>query len=323
LKIAITWDYELFFGEQSGSVEKCILQPTEKLLEIAKKHHSKFTFFVDAGMLAIGEKEIEFKNDLEKVKQQIQKWDSDFHETGLHIHPHWQDAIWENAWKFDLNRYKLSDFNADEITLIFDEYMESLQNLCVTKIKSFRAGGWCIQPFNRLKPSFLKHGLTIESSIFKSGKNTTPPYFYDFSKAPNLEKWNFENDECKVSENGTFLEIPIASQTYSPIFFWKLFILGRLFPKQHKSIGDGNPAKGGGSKKDFLTKFNHLCVSADGYFVTQIENAIKNAEKNGWKSIVIIGHPKACTEFSLNYLDHLISKLSKKHQFVCLRDLEK
>ena len=66
-----------------------------------------------------------------------------------------------------------------------------------------------------------------------------------------------------------------------------------------------------------------MCVSADGYFVTEIERAIHEAEKKGWNSIVIIGHPKACTLFSLNYLDKLIAKLSKKHQFVCLKDLAK
>ena len=323
MKIAITWDYELFFGEQSGSAEKCMLEPGNRLLEIAQKNGAKFTFFVDAGMLVLGEKEPSFKKELSKIQNQISKWDQQGHETGLHIHPHWEDAIWENGWKFDLKRYKLADFNKVEIEQIFDRYLSSLQNWTKEKIVSYRAGGWCIQPFGKLKSSFLKHQLRIESSIFQGGKNTTLPYYYDFTNAPQKEKWHFENHECEEVENGTFLEIPIASKTYSPLFFWKLFVLGRLFPKNHKSIGNGSPAKGGGSKKDFLTKFNHLCVSADGYFVTEIESAIQEAEKKGWDSIVIIGHPKACTLFSLNYLDKLIAKLSKKHQFVCLKDLAK
>jgi hypothetical protein len=323
LKIAITWDYELFFGERSGSVEKCMLEPTNRLLEIAAKNKAKFTFFVDAGMLALGEKEAAFHSELSRIKQQISTWDDTGHETGLHIHPHWEDAIWKEGWQFDLRRYKLADFSQHEIETIFDSYHGVLQNLTKHKICSYRAGGWCIQPFSKLKSSFLKHQLKIESSIFQGGKNTTSPYNYDFTKAPIKEKWHFENHECEESANGKFLEIPIASQTYSPLFFWKLFILGRLFPKKHKSIGNGSPAKGGGSRKDFLTKYNHLCVSADGYFVTQIEKAIREAEQKGWESLVIIGHPKACTVFSLNYLDKLISKLSKKHEFVCLKDLAK
>ncbi len=323
MKIAITWDYEFFFGDQSGSAQKCMLEPGDRLLEIAQKNGAKFTFFVDAGMLVLGEKEPSFKPELTEIQNQISKWDQQGHETGLHIHPHWEDAIWENRWKFDLKRYKLADFEDTEVEQIFDNYLVSLQQWSKEKIVSYRAGGWCIQPFGKLKPSFLKHQLKIESSIFKGGKNTTLPYNYDFTNAPKKEKWFFENHECDEDKNGTFLEIPIASKTYSPLFFWKLFVLGRLFPKHHKSIGNGSPAKGGGSKKDFLTKFNQLCVSADGYFVTEIESAIQEAEKKGWNSIVIIGHPKACTLFSLNYLDKLIAKLSKKHQFVCLKDLAK
>ena len=49
MKIAITWDYELFFGEQSGSAQKCMLEPGNRLLEIAQKNGAKFTFFVDDG----------------------------------------------------------------------------------------------------------------------------------------------------------------------------------------------------------------------------------------------------------------------------------
>jgi hypothetical protein len=323
LKIAFTWDYELFFGEQSGSVEKCMIYPTERLLEIAKKHQAKFTFFVDTGMLVKGQEISDFTSELKTIENQIENWVKTGHETALHIHPHWEDAIWNKGWKFDLKRYKLADFSKEEVPAIFDKYIVKLQSLSQQKIVSYRAGGWCIQPFEWYKSSFEKHTIRIESSIFQGGKNETSPYQYDFTKAPLKEKWNFESDECSEDKNGSFTEIPIASQTYSPLFFWRLFILGRLFPSQHKSIGNGSPAKGGGSRKDFLTKYNHLCVSADGYFVTQIEKAIRDAEKRGWERIVIIGHPKACTEFSLKYLDKLISKLSKKHQIVCLRDLEK
>ena len=37
MKIAITWDYELFFGERSGSVAQCMLEPTNRLLSLAAK----------------------------------------------------------------------------------------------------------------------------------------------------------------------------------------------------------------------------------------------------------------------------------------------
>ena len=164
-----------------------MLEPGNRLLEIAQKNGAKFTFFVDAGMLVLGEKEPSFKQEITEIQNQISKWDNQGHETGLHIHPHWEDAIWENGWKFDLNRYKLADFNETEVEQIFDNYLSSIQNWNKEKIVSYRAGGWCIQPFNKLKSSFLKHQLKIESSIFQGGKNTTLPYNYDFTNAPQKE----------------------------------------------------------------------------------------------------------------------------------------
>ena len=54
MKIAFTWDYEMFFGHKSGSVNRCMIEPTNRLLEISRRYNSKFTFFVDTGMLVKG-----------------------------------------------------------------------------------------------------------------------------------------------------------------------------------------------------------------------------------------------------------------------------
>jgi hypothetical protein len=105
---------------------------------------------------------------------------------------------------------------------------------------------------------------------------------------------------------------------YSPLFFWKLFVLGRLFPSQHKPIGNGLPAKGGGSKKDLLTRSHRLCVSADGYFSTQLNRALKQAQQGNEPFLVIIGHPKALTPFGLKTLEAFIAQHHKHHEFVTL-----
>ena len=60
MNIFITLDYELFFAQHSGSVEKSIIEPTEKLLEAVEKTTTKLCFFVDAGYLVRLEK---YKND--------------------------------------------------------------------------------------------------------------------------------------------------------------------------------------------------------------------------------------------------------------------
>ncbi len=321
MKIAFTWDYELFFGEKSGTVEKCMLQPTSELLRIADKHGASFTFFVDTGFLVQSKSHNMPLESYCEVEKQILSWQPK-HETALHIHPHWEDALWKNnEWIFDLKRYKLADFTAEEQVTIVQKYFTCLQRYSERPIVSYRAGGWCIQPFEPISEIFKQLGITIESSVFSGGINERLPYQYDFTSAPALPRWRFENDPCKLMENGFFEELPIAAQRYSPLFFWKLFVKGRLRPDLHKPLGDGIPAKGGGSKKDFLTRSHWLCVSADGFYVTQIQKAIDCAERMGQQEMVVIGHPKACTVFSLRELDKLLYNNRSKHSFVCLRDL--
>ena len=51
MNVYFTFDYELFFGSNSGTVQNCILKPTYELIKIAEKHNVKFVFFVDSGFL--------------------------------------------------------------------------------------------------------------------------------------------------------------------------------------------------------------------------------------------------------------------------------
>ena len=51
MQIHLTFDYELFFGSSSGSVDNCIIKPTQRLIDIAKIHDITLVFYVDAGYL--------------------------------------------------------------------------------------------------------------------------------------------------------------------------------------------------------------------------------------------------------------------------------
>ena len=74
MKTYITLDYELFFGE-SGSVERSIVDPTERVLSILDKYNAKAVFFVDVGYLIrmkdLADNEPKLKEDEKKVKEQI------------------------------------------------------------------------------------------------------------------------------------------------------------------------------------------------------------------------------------------------------------
>lgn len=326
MQVFLTYDYELFFGDPTGTAQKCILEPTDILRNIAKRTGVKMVFFIDCGYL---KKLEEFKNrfesvaeEYEKIVAQIKLLVQEGHDCQLHIHPHWEDSFHDGKkWVMNTNRYKLSDFSDDEIERIFVDYQAVLFAITEKSVNSFRAGGWCLQPFERVRHAFEKANIKLDSTVFPGGKFVAGNYFYDFTKHPNKSKWNFDEDLCIEKTNGLFVEYPIASYQYSPFFFWKLFFWGRWNPVDHKPMGDGYPMASPGLRREMLTRGKLLSASADGFFVTKLEAILKNKLTAGHNEMVVLGHPKALTRFAAKRLEQFIEKNKTNHQFKTFADL--
>lgn len=321
MNIFLTYDYELFFGEQSGTAEKCILKPTEQLRAIASRHGVKMVFFIDTGyILKLNEyKRIypQVLEEYEQVTQQIRSLVSEGHDCQLHIHPHWEDSTHDGKrWVMNTSRYKLADFPVDEIPDLINRHKQILENITQQKVTIYRAGGWCLQPFEKIRKAFLENGIKLDSTVFRGGKFTQGNYFYDFTSAPEKSTWRFSDDLCKEDPSGEFIEYPIASYKYSPLFFWKLFVLGRLNPGDHKPVGDGAPMASPGLRKKMLTKGALLSAGVDGYFVTKLNPILRQHQKKGFTEMVVLGHPKACTSFALKKLDQFIEGHKNNHRFM-------
>ncbi len=311
----ITLDYELFFGK-SGTVEKSIQEPTQKLLDVLNKYNAKAVFFVDIGYL-IRCKELEviypnLKKDVLKVKNQIKTLVEQGHDIQLHIHSHWEDAYIENGeWKFPMEHYRLHSFTEQECVSIFKKYKNYLEEISGQEVVAFRAGGWCIQPFNKLKHAFLESGITIDSTVFKNGKNVHGSHFYNFENTPDTTEWNFTDDPCVPEDNGKFKEIPISSYRVSLLFFWKLIFYKKFGGKAHQQIGDGYAVKNGlGQKLRLLFKNSNTVVSIDGYKTSYLQKAYNHYKHKFTEqdNFVIIGHPKAFSDYSLVTLDKFLSE---------------
>ncbi|MEX1003505.1 MAG: polysaccharide deacetylase family protein [Crocinitomicaceae bacterium] len=327
MDIFLTYDYELFFGHPTGTVEKCILEPTEKLREIAQKTGVKMVFFIDTGYLKKLQKfapeHQKVAKELQAVTSQIQQLVQDGHDCQLHIHPHWEDCSHDgNNWKMVTDRYKLTDFSDSEIEEIVLNHKKILEAMTGKKVTAFRAGGWCLQPFDRIRPSFEKAGIKLDSTVFPGGKFTAGNYFYDFTHTVNKSKWRFSNDLTKEDPQGRFWEYPIANYHYTPLFFWRLFMLGRINPKDHKPMGDGYPMSSPGLRKKMLSQGMNLCASVDGYFVTKLDKILERRTAKGFNEMVILGHPKACTLFALEELEDFIRRHKNIHRFKTFAELD-
>jgi hypothetical protein len=283
-------------------------------------------FFVDCGyLLRLAEQAAKPggpADDYRKVTDQLKRAAAAGHDLQLHIHPHWEDARYAGGrWVFDLRRYKLSDFPDAEIPGIVRRYKDALQPLAANPVQAFRAGGWCLQPFGRLKAALRDNGIVADSSVFRGGHYRSAQYDYDFREAPVKSPYRFGDDPVREDPAGDFVEYPIGSLRTSPLFFWRLFLLGRLDPRRHKPLGDGRPMPAPGQRRRLLTRCTPQCVSIDGYNARRLPRALGRYAQSGQDALTVIGHPKALSRYSLEALGAFAAAMKPPHRFVTFTQL--
>jgi hypothetical protein len=315
MNVFITLDYELFFGRNSGTQEKSIIQPTNRLLDVLDKYGVKASFFVDSGYLL---KLDEYRKghplleaDYHAIVEQLSRLTSDGHDIQLHIHPHWEDSYYDgDRWVIDTTRYRIHDFSKEDVVDLVTRYKNALTSLSGKEPFAYRAGGWCIQPFKHVMEALRLNNVWLDSTLFQNGKNDSDTHFFDFKGMPDKTLWRFEDDPLIENPHGYFTEIPISSYRVSPLFFWKLAFYKKFGTDKHKSFGNGGAA--GGSRLDkfrMLTRYTNSVASIDGYKSSYLHQAYKQfLNKSDHENFVIIGHPKAMSEYSLEKLDQFIQR---------------
>ncbi|WP_300665013.1 hypothetical protein [Fluviicola sp.] len=323
MQVILTFDYELFFGTATGSVQKCMIEPTDRLLDLSRRFQIPMVFFVDVGFLIrlseAKEKFPELQTDFNHIASQLQEMERLNGEVQLHIHPHWEKSYYDGEkWVVVTDgAYKLSDFPDAEAESIVRKYHAFLSSLIKNKITTYRAGGWCIQPFSQIEQVFRELGIVCDSTVFPGGKFESEHYQFDFTKVqPFSNPYRFQSVVTEVVLNGHFLEIPIASWEFSPLFYWRLYIWGRLNPKDHKMIGDGSFLAQPGRKKSVLLNKTWNHVSSDGYYASMLKKQVKCYKKREVKTFVVIGHPKGMTRYSLKKLESFIADTKTSHEYV-------
>jgi len=328
VNIYFTFDYEIYFGQNHGTVDKCIIQPTNELIKIAEKHDVRFTFFVDIGFVIklneFKKQYPELEKDYKAITEQIKYLADTGHAVELHIHPHWEDSYYNGEkWIINLKRYKLADFNVEEINEIVCNYKNALINITSKSSYAYRAGGWCLQPFSKVKAAFLKYEIRLDSSVYKNGMFFSEQYSYDYTQAPDKDIYHFEDDLTLENKQGRFVELPITTVRNSPLFFWKLFALGRKNPYLHKPLGDGQAMAAPGYRKKLLTQFTYNPLSVDGYNAKLLQITLNKMVKKDKNHIVIIGHPKALSRFSLQKIEEFVENNKEKHKIVTVEHIIK
>ena len=327
MKIFITLDYEIFFGKISGDAHSCLIEPTRRILEICDPLNIKLSVFVDVGYLLALKKQAKTTPHLfdtyKLIVKELKLLVTNGHDLQLHIHPHWEDSYFDGSkWIFHLHRYRLGDFECETIERIVAEYKDELEKISQKRVFAYRAGGWCIQPFVKLRQALATHNIFLDTTVFPHGYNKDQNRFYDFRAAPDKTSWRFAESPLEEAEEGFFMELPISSYKVPPKFFWQM-VANRFLGNStlHRPFGNGKAINNSTRHLyRLLTTSSYSVVSIDGFKAKYLQSAFefylkKYESTSDDNNFVIIGHPKAFTSYSLNKLKSFVENTFQYHQF--------
>lgn len=306
-KLILTFDYELFLGEDSGTAIKSILEPTDKIINILKKHNAKAIFFVDITYLMALDR---FNHkDLEPILKQLKEIVDIGSSVELHLHPQWLDAIphGDNRWSFKtFDRYRLHSLSTKEIETLFQDSIKFLKENIGIKPIAFRAGGWSITPFNLLKDAFLKNDIRIDMSVLpRFYKKELPMHYYDFINTPVKAYYRFSNDVNKEDNNGEFLEIPVTT-FYMNGYDLAINNIINKFNKE-RYFGDGRGLSSSNIKGNMLKRLlqkNLRKATIENQSFYMFKKSFNKIKSN--KILSYVMHPKTLSNTTLKNLEYLV-----------------
>jgi hypothetical protein len=237
-ELLITFDYELFLGERSGTAENCLIRPTDKLLQMLGRLRLTAVFFVDTSyLLRLWERhEAGCKKDQELIREQICRMAREGHYVFPHVHPHWLDARFDagsGEWLLtDYSKYRFHAASEADRRRLFDGSVSLLKEILSDvpghkPVIGYRAGGWSLQPFADFRSYFEQHGISSDFSVIPGFRNLSEAQYFDFSECPSHSVYRFNDDPCKSEVDGRFTEFTISTLRVSRLHR----LTGRLWNK--------------------------------------------------------------------------------------------
>ena len=324
--LLFTFDYELFLGDKSGSVEACLIKPTDHLIKILNRYNSKAIFFVDTTYLIrlkqTANKYESARKDFENIKKQIANLAVSGHSVFPHLHPHWLDAQYDeqtNEWSLkNFTKYRFTSINTEQRDFIFENSIKILHDIIRPVvpgyfIDSYRAGGWSIQPFSDFKPYFEKYSIINDFSVIPGKYTASTAHVFDFRKTPAKNIYKFKDEITSESENGPFKEFTISSIALSKLNVWLNFkVSGLLKRLKFKPYGNGTTVNSSVIEEADTQSLNgkRIVASFEGLTFITLSKYFKAIKKSNY--FQFISHPKLLTRHELWLLNILLSKLRKQ-----------
>lgn len=189
--LAFVDDWEVR-GNGSGDPRVLQFEPMRKLVSIFNRHGIRGSFNVEVMQQLVHRK---LQDDFPELEQIADEWEEVVtesfrhgHDIQLHLHPQWQDAIYEGRGQWHLDGdWSILNYPADQMKTMLEAGKRYLENLlrpinpqysCV----SFRAGSWCAAPSDSLLPILSELGFVFDMSIVAGIRYDTPQVRLDYTR---------------------------------------------------------------------------------------------------------------------------------------------
>lgn len=314
IEFIFTMDYEIY-GNGQGSLEDLVYEPTERIKAIFKNYDCACVFFIEVAEL---EKIDSMSSDpaINLVKNQVRALYNEGFELGLHYHPWWFGAQYQDGkWKLDYNAYNICNLPEERINEVIDrscEYLKKLSGSAEFIPFSYRAGHLIFQPTELVAKILAKKGVRVDSSVYKGGFS----HQLNIDYRPSINNgyfWRFTDSVNIADPNGVLLELPIYTQMVPT---WKIFTAKRVsMQKKDSSAADLG--------KQIAKRFSNylrltyplkldICSMTLGELTRVVDSVIHEDRKNPsiYRPIVAIGHTKELVDYNAidRFLDYLKSK---------------
>ena len=323
--LLFTFDHELFLGRRSGTPENCLLRPGDAVMDVLERYGSKAVFFVDTTYLmrmeAMAGRHAAIARDLGLIHAQLQDMLRRGHAVYPHIHPHWLDATYDegsNMWHLeDLSKYRFADLSSEARTQVFDGSIELLRRVLSPvdpnySVDTYRAGGWCIQPFSDFEPFFRKHSIRYDLSVLAGAWRSTNALRYDFTATPAQLVYRFANDVMVPASDGPYTELAISMVDLPKAGFVDDLLGKVLWRIPHgRQMGDGQGVQFVDDDGGMIGNgADRAMMSIELLNVVRLPAFVRHVEKHPFTQF--ISHPKMLSPHNLSMLNKLLRKLAER-----------
>lgn len=328
LKICLSFDYELFLGDNDASYEDILFSPTRDLQYMLNEEDVSGTFFVDV-CSAIAHSRLGLTEYSDAMSRQVKSLCEDGHDIQLHIHPSWYKAEFVNGRLVPSHLgYRLHEFDTFED--IIREGVDYLNNNLREinkdyKCVAFRAGGFAVQPEREIFQSLAKCGITIDSSIVPHMKNDLVNGF-DFSNVPTSLNWWIDPElglnHMAQSTNNCLYEVPVATLRPCLLKYLGLSREQMSLPPSHlkgKYVSNPNEKFRKSNKiiQIYRRLFDYRYISLDTrYYARVVEDMDYIYKKYDLEQndgyVCLICHPKLADNYRVENIRSLVKELKKQ-----------